>query len=168
VPRQTPMKIDNATESDLPEIVAIYNEVIATSTAVFSEQPTTIERQREAFDRRRPEGYPVIVARERGAVLGFGSYGPFRTWPGYRLTVEHSVYVATPARRRGIGRRLVEELLERARAQGMHVIIAGIDAENAPSLRMHEQLGFERVACLPEVARKFDRWLDLVLLQLIL
>ena len=76
--------------------------------------------------------------------------------------------MAAPARRRGIGRLLVQELLERARAQGIHAVIAGVDPENAPSLLMHRQLGFEQVGHLREVARKFDRWLDLVLLQLIL
>jgi L-amino acid N-acyltransferase len=162
------MKIDDATEADLPEIVAIYNEVIATSTAVFSELPMTLERQGEWVDARRADGYPVIVAREDGAVAAFASYGPFRPWRGYQLTVEHSVYVAAPWRRRGIGRRLVEELLDRARRNGMHAVVAGIDADNGPSLRMHEQLGFKPVGCLPEVARKFDRWLDLVLLQLML
>jgi len=162
------LSIDDATEADLPGIVAIYNEVIATSTAVFSEEPTTLERQREAFDRRREAAHPAIVAREDGVVVAFAAYGPFRPWPGYRRTVEHSVYVSAPARRRGIGSRLVQELLERARSQGMHAVIAGIDADNEPSLRLHKQLGFEQVGRLPEVARKFDRWLDLTLLQLVL
>jgi phosphinothricin acetyltransferase len=110
----------------------------------------------------------VIVARAEGEVAGFASYGAFRPWPGYRLTVEHSVYVAAPLRRRGAGRRLVVELLDRARADGMHVVVAGIDAANDASLRLHEGLGFEQVGRLPQVARKFDRWLDLVLLQLTL
>jgi phosphinothricin acetyltransferase len=98
-------------------------------------------------------------------VLGFASYGPFRTWPGYRSTVEHSVHVAAGRRRQGIGRRLVEELLDRAGRAGVHVVVAGIDADNHGSLRMHEQLGFEEVGRMPEVARKFGRWVDLALLQ---
>ncbi len=162
------MDIHDATHADLPAILAIYNDVIATSTAVFSDQPVTLERQREWLDGRRAAGYPVIVARRAGDVVGFASYGDFRPWPGYRHTVEHSVYVAAGRRGDGIGRRLVEELLERARRAGKHVVIAGIDAQNDASLRMHEALGFRAVGHLPEVARKFDRWLDLVFLQLVL
>jgi phosphinothricin acetyltransferase len=162
------MNIDDATDGDLPEIVAIYNHAIATSTAVFSDEPVTMEYQREWLNARRAARNPVIVARLGGGIAGFASYGEFRPWPGYRLTVEHSVYVLAAQRRRGIGRRLVAELLDRARQAGKHAVVAGIDAENHPSLRMHEQLGFEQVGRLPEVARKFDRWLDLVLLQLTL
>jgi phosphinothricin acetyltransferase len=162
------MDIDDAKDSDLPGIVAIYNDAIANSTAVFSDQPVTVERQSEWMRLRRASGFPVIVARAGGEVAGFASYGPFRPWPGYRLTVEHSVYVAAARRRRGTGRRLVNELLERARADGMHAVVAGIDGANEASLRLHEALGFERVGLLPQVARKFDRWLDLALLQLTL
>jgi L-amino acid N-acyltransferase len=162
------MHIDDANDADLPEILAIYNAAIATSTAVFSDRPVTLERQRAWMHARRAAGYPVIVARQDGAVAGFASYGDFRPWPGYRLTVEHSVYVAAERRRQGAGRRLVVALLELARSDGKHAVVAGIDADNHPSLRMHEQLGFRQVGRLPEIARKFDRWLDLVLMELLL
>jgi L-amino acid N-acyltransferase len=159
------MRIEDAAESDLPGIVAIYNDVLANSTAVFSEESVTVGERGSWLRARREQGHPVIVAHEAGAVVGFASYGDFRPWPGYRSTVEHSVHVAAGSRRRGIGRRLVEELLDRARQADKHVMIAGVDAENLASLRLHEELGFERVAHLSQVARKFDRWLDLVLLQ---
>jgi phosphinothricin acetyltransferase len=162
------MLIEDATEADIPQIAAIYNEVIATSTAVFSEHPVTVEERLDWLRSRRANGQPVLVAREQGAVAGFASYGAFRTWPGYRSTVEHSVHVAAGQRRRGIGRRLVQETLHRAQLAGMHAVIAGIDAENHASLRLHEELGFEEVGRMPEIARKFDRWVDLVLLQLTL
>jgi phosphinothricin acetyltransferase len=162
------VNIEEASDSDLPGIVAIYNEAITTSTAVFSDRPVTIESQRQWLSDRRAAGHPVIVAREDGAVLGFASYGHFRPSPGYALTVEHSVYVHAGRRREGIGRRLVKELLERARRDGKHAVVAGIDAENRSSLLMHEQLGFEQVGRLPQVARKFDRWLDLVFMELVL
>jgi phosphinothricin acetyltransferase len=110
----------------------------------------------------------VIVAREAAAVTGFASYGDFRPWPGYRTTVEHTVHVAAAHRRKGIGRGLVQEILARAGSAGKHVVIAGIDAENEASLRLHERLGFEQVGRMREVARKFDRWVDLALLQLTL
>ena len=126
----------------------------------------TVEERLDWLRSRLRDSHPVVVARDGpGTVLGFASYGDFRPWPGYRSSVEHSVHVAAGHRRRGVGRRLVEELVERARRDGKHVMIAGIDRENDASLRLHEQLGFREVGRLPEVARKFDRWVDLVLLQ---
>jgi phosphinothricin acetyltransferase len=162
------MLIEDASEADVAEIASIYNEVIATSTAVFSEQPVAVEDRLEWLRARRAQDQPVIVAREDGAVVGFATYGGFRSWPGYRLTVEHSVHVAAGRRRRGVGRRLVQETIERARRAGMHAVVGGIDADNHASLRLHEQLGFEEVGRMPEIARKFDRWVDLVLMQLML
>ena len=105
------------------------------------------------------------MARDAGRAVAFASYGDFRAWPGYRYTVEHSVHVAESHRRRGLGRRLVEALVEHAGHAGLHVLVAGVDAGNDASLALHEGLGFERVAHLREVAWKFDRWIDLVLLQ---
>jgi phosphinothricin acetyltransferase len=160
------MLIDDATEADVPEIVAIYNDVIATSTAVFSDRPVTVQDRLEWLRSRRAAGQPVLVARRHGAVVGFASYGGFRSWPGYASSVEHSVHVAASERRRGIGRALVQEIVARARDAGKHVVVAGIDAENEASLRLHEQLGFERVGHMPEVARKFERWVDLVLMEM--
>ncbi len=162
------MNIDDAGEGDLQGILAIYNDAIANSTAVFSDRPTTLEERRPWLRARRDRGFPVLVAREGESVLAFASYGEFRAWPGYRLTVEHSVYVTSARRREGIGRRLLEELIERARAGGLHVMVAGIDADNEPSLAMHASLGFVQVGHLTQVARKFDRWLDLVFMQLTL
>jgi phosphinothricin acetyltransferase len=160
------MLIEDATDADIPEIVAIYNDVIASSTAVFSDRPVTVQERLEWLSARRARGQPVIVARRQGAVAGFASYGDFRPWPGYASTVEHSVHVAAAARRRGIGRSLVQEIIARARHAGMHVVVGGIDAANEGSLRLHEQLGFEQVGRMPEVARKFDRWVDLVLMEI--
>jgi len=160
--------VDDAGEDDLPGILAIYNEVIASSTAVFSDEPVTLEDRRRWFAGRGEQGYPVLVVRDALGVAGFGSFGDFRTWPGYRFTVEHSVHVREDRRGEGIGTSLVAALVERAAALGKHAIIAGVDAENAASLRMHERLGFVAVARLPEVARKFDRWLDLVFLERLL
>jgi phosphinothricin acetyltransferase len=161
------MTIEDATDSDLPAILEIYNDAIANTTAVFSDQPVTLDRQRDWMSARRAGGNPVIVARVDGSVAGFASYGDFRPWPGYGSTVEHSVYVLAARRREGIGRGLLSELLDRARGAGKHAMIAGIDAENDASLRMHEQFGFQEVGRLPEVARKFDRWLHLVFMELL-
>ena len=97
--------------------------------------------------------------------MGFATFGDFRPWPGYRYTVEHTVHVREDCRGQGIGSELVRALFPRATALGKHVMIAGVDAANTASIRFHEALGFEQVALLKEVGRKFDRWLDLVLLQ---
>ncbi len=159
-------KIRPATHDDLPALLAIYNDVVATSTAVFSLEPTTLEERRRWYDARVNAGFPVLVADVDGTVAGFASFAEFRgAWHGYRFSVEHSVHVAAAHRGRGLGPQLVEALFEPARAMGKHVMIGGIEASNAGSLRMHERLGFERVAHFREVGHKFGRWLDLVFVQ---
>lgn len=157
--------VDDASEDDLPAIVAITNDVIARSTAIFSDRPVTLADRADWCRTRGVQGFPVLVARDAGGVSGFASFGPFRTWPGYRTTVEHSVHVRADARGRGIGTALVGAIIERARGLGLHAMVAGVDAANAGSIRMHARLGFVEVGRMPQVARKFDRWLDLVLLQ---
>ena len=159
------MPIRDAGEPDLPGLLAIYNDVIATSTAVYSYLPVTLDDRLQWWRTRVASGYPVLVATERSAVLGFATFGDFRAWPGYRFTVELSVHVRADRRGQGIGKELVEALFPRAAALGKHVMIAGVDAANAASIRFHERLGFEQVGHLREVGFKFDRWLDLVFLQ---
>ena len=128
------MMIRPATSADLPAILGIYNEVIATTTAVFSELPVTLENRQTATT-PAAEG-----SGEGGTVLGFASFGDFRSWPGYRHTVEHSVHVLATARGRGVGSALVNALFPHATALGKHVMVAGVDAANLGSLRMHERL----------------------------
>ena len=110
----------------------------------------------------------MLVAEGSGAVLGFASYGPFRAWPAYKYSVELSVYVDEAARGKGIGSLLVAGVLAHARDRDLHVVMAGITADNAVSLRLHEKLGFKEVAHIPEVGYKFGRWLDLKFLQIVL
>ena len=160
--------IDDASRRDLPEILAIYNEVIRNSTAVYSEEEFTPARGLTWFDAKREHGFPLVVARNVSGVAGFGSFGEFRAWPCYRHSVEHSVHVRADCRGQGIGRALVTELLERAAAMGKHVMIAGIDADNAVSIGLHRSLGFTGVGHFHEVGFKFGRWLDLVFMQCIL
>lgn len=159
------MDVRDATDDDLPGILAIYNDVIATSTAVYSETPTSLEERRAWLQGRRDAGYPVVVTEDETGITAFGSFGDFRAWPGYRNTVEHSVHVREDRRAHGIGAAIVAELLVRAKMLGKHVMIAGIDADNIASLRLHERLGFEKVAHFREVGWKFGRWLDLVFMQ---
>ena len=159
------MEIRDATADDLPGILAIYNDVIATSTAVYSDTPVTLDDRTAWWHTRVGQGYPVLVAADATGVVGFASFGDFRAWPGYRFTVEHSVHVRADRRGQGIGTSLVNAVVRQASALGKHVMIAGIDGDNAASIRMHERLGFERVAHFRQVGFKFGRWLDLVFLQ---
>lgn len=163
------MIVRDAAADDLPGILAIYNDAVAHTTAIWNDTPADLDNRRDWWRARVAGGHPVLVAvEEAGAVLGYASYGPFRPFDGYRQTVEHSVYVAEAARRRGVATALLAALEERARAAGMHAMIGGIAAENAASIALHQTLGFTETGRLPEVGRKFGRWLDLVFLQKIL
>ena len=159
------IEVRDTSADDLPAILAIYNDVIATTTAVYRDDPATLDDRQAWWRDRVAQGYPVLVADDGGAILGFASFGDFRAWPGYRFTVEHSVHVRSDCRGQGVGHALMTALLARARALHKHVMMAGVDAENAGSIRFHERLGFERVGHLREVGFKFGRRLDLVFLQ---
>jgi len=157
-----------ATEADLPAIAAIYNDAVRQTTAIWNETVVDVENRRAWREARLASGYPVLVADREGAVVAYGSFGDFRAFDGYRFTVEHSVYVAEGARRLGIASALVVALAENAAALGKHVMVAGIAADNAASIALHARLGFVECGRMPEVGRKFGRWLDLVLMQKIL
>jgi phosphinothricin acetyltransferase len=160
--------IRDARASDLPRMTQILNELIADTTAVWTLSPTTLAARHSWFEERRARGFPVLVAEEDDRMLGFASFGDFRPWEGYAKTVEHSVYVDGPARRRGIGAALLAALIERGQVLGLHAMVGGIEASNGASLALHAALGFREVGRLPEVGRKFDRWLDLVLVERLL
>lgn len=162
------IRIDEVTVADLPQVLAIYNEVIRNSTAVYTEQEYDLASGRSWFDAKRASGNPFVVTRDASGVTGFGAFGPFRAWPCYRATVEHSVHVRADCRGRGVGRQIVEHLMACAVRLDKHVMIAGVDAENIGSIRLHERLGFEVVGHFREVGFKFGRWLDLKFLQRIL
>src|SRR5262245_65422271 len=162
------MTIRTATERDLPEILRIYNHAIEHSTAIFEYKPHTIEMRREWFRAKQAASIPVFVAEVRpGSICGFVTYGPFRAWPAYKYSVEHSVYVDPVRHRHGLGTSLVRAVLDEIRARGLHVVVAGITADNAVSLRLHERLGFKEVGHLRDVGYKFGRWLDLKFLQIV-
>jgi phosphinothricin acetyltransferase len=157
-----------AEEADAPGMLAILNDVILHTTAIYTDRAETLE-ERLAWMRKRQEwGYPVLVADciRGGGILGFAAFSDYRNgWDGFRHTVEHSVHIHADARGRGIGQTLVATLMEQARAMDKHVMLASIDASNQPSIRMHEKLGFNQVALLPQVGCKFGRWLDMVVMQ---
>jgi L-amino acid N-acyltransferase len=148
------MMIRDARVDDLPDILAVYNDVIATSTAIYTDQPLSLADRRAWFDGRVAAGFPVLVAIEQDRVVGYSSFGEWRSaWVGYRHTVEHSVHIRAGQRGAGHGRELVQALMPRAVAMNMHVMIGAIDAENDASLRFHERLGFTPVAHFREVGR---------------
>ncbi len=159
------ISIEDAERAALPEILSIYNEVIRTSTAVYSEVEFTAARGAAWLDTKAEQGFPFIVARDDSGVVGFGTFGDFRAWPCYQFSVEHSVHVRADRRGRGIGRALIIELMARAKIMRKHMMIAGIDADNAVSIGLHQSLGFAVVGHFHEVGFKFGRWLDLKFLE---
>lgn len=161
-------QIRPASHADVPTILEIYNDAVLHTTASYDLEPVSLESRLEWFDHKQRDGWPVLVAEKGDAVVGFATFGPFREKAGYAGTVEHSVYISQNERGRGTGLLLMQALIPEARARGLHVMLGGIDADNAGSLRFHERLGFREVARMPQVGRKFDRWLDLVFMQLML
>ncbi|GAB3264624.1 GNAT family N-acetyltransferase [Kineosporia babensis] len=161
------MFIRDAVEADVEAITAIYNDAVLNSTAIWNDKPVDVADRLAWLAARRAAGYPVLVADD-GSVLGYASFGDYRPFEGYRHTVEHSVYVREGQRGAGVGRKLLEELIVRARGLDKHVMVAGIEAGNVASIRLHERLGFEQVGLLKEVGVKFGSWLDLAFLQLTL
>lgn len=164
-PAKADFEIVDATEAHLPGIVAIFNHAVRETFSIWSETETTVELRRAWMAARRQAGFPVVVAVDRqhpSEVLGYGSFGIFRDFPGYVKTVEHSVYVSPKAQRRGIGRAVLDMLVARARALQLSAMVGGIDSENAGSIALHEQAGFEIQGNLKGVGRKFGKSLDLV------
>jgi phosphinothricin acetyltransferase len=160
--------VRDASIGDVPAILAITNAAIETTTANWSDEPRTLEEQLAWFHEKLATGLPVLAAAAGNDVVGWATFGSFRHSSGYRHTVEQSVYVADGRRRSGIGTALGAELIVRARARGVHTIVAGCEASNTASIRLHERLGFVETGRLTEVGTKFGRWLDLVFLQLTL
>lgn len=154
-----------AVEADLAAILAIYNHAVTHTTAIWNEAEVDLDNRRQWAKARAGQGYPILVAEDAGSAVGYGSFGDFRAFDGYRFTVEHSLYVAEPARRRGVASALLTALVERATELGKHVMVAGIAGDNEASIRLHARHGFIETARMPEVGTKFGRWLDLVLMQ---
>jgi phosphinothricin acetyltransferase len=165
------MHVREARPEDMPEVVAIYNEKIPTTTSIWTERLETLPERIAWFDARNARGFPTIVAEDGAKVVGVAGFGDFRESirkEGYRFTVEHSVHVAESHWGRGIGSALMHRLFEEAARRNIHAMIGGIDSANTGSIVFHERLGFREVARMPETGFKFGKWLDLVLMQRLL
>ena len=160
--------IRDATESDLPAIRDIYNDAVRNTTAIWNEQPVDLANRLAWFNARQAQAYPILVSVENDEVTGYASFGDWRPFEGFRYSVEHSVYVRNDQRGKGLGPRLMEALIERARSGGKYVMVAAIESGNQASIRLHERLGFITTGQMPQVGIKFGRWLDLTFMQLAL
>jgi len=163
------MKVRPAIQEDLPGILAIYNEAVLNTTASYDYEPGTLEHRIAWFEDHVRDNFPVFVAvNEAGRVVGWSALNRYRDRKGYQFTTENSVYVAADVRGRGIGRLLMRPLVEAARERGLHAILAGIDAQNEASIRLHASFGFVQVAHFKQVGFKFGRWLDVIYMELLL
>ncbi len=152
-------------EADLPAVLAIYNDAVERTTAIWNDRLSDLEGRRAWMRERLGAGFPILVAQEGGGALGYATFGPFRPHDGYWPTVEHSVYVAGEARGRGVGRALIAALFPLASAMGKRVMIGAVTEGNDASIRLHERLGFFEAGRLPGVGEKFGKPLTLVLMQ---
>lgn len=164
-----PQLVDCTEARHAGAILDILNDAIVTSTAVYDYQPRPPASMGPWFATKRANGFPVLgLEDDAGTLLGFASYGSFRAWPAYHHTVEHSIYVQRDHRGRGHARQLLTALVDAAQAHNRHVMIGGVDADNAASLALHRSLGFETCGTIRHAGYKFGRWLDLVFVQRIL
>lgn len=155
-----------AVTADMPAVTAIFNDAVCHSLAIWQENTVDVAERCRWLAARATAGFPVLVAEDaHGRVLGYASYGAFRAYPGFRHTVEHSVYVAPDARGQSIGSALLQALMTDAQAHGVRIMVAAIEAGNTASVRLHEKLGFAHTGLMPNVGHKFGQWLDLCLMQ---
>ena len=160
--------VRKALETDLPGILDIYNDAILNTTALYTYNPMTLPMLEQWFADKKAKNLPIYIVDIRQKVAGFASYGPFRPWPAYKYTVEHSIYIHKEYRGQGLAKKLLHTLIDHATADKLHTIVAGIDSGNAVSIELHRKFGFQQVGMLAQVGYKFGRWLDLVFMQLIL
>ncbi len=160
--------IREAEERDVHSILDILNHEILHSTSLYEYEPRTYQTQLDWFWEKKKSGWPIFVAELNGPVVGLATYGTFRARVAYQFTVEHSIYICHDRRGNGIGDALMQRLILAAKEGGYHTMIGGIDASNEGSLRFHRRYGFKEVGRLNQVGYKFDRWLDLVFMQLVI
>lgn len=158
-----------AVREDCPGILEIYNEAVLNTTATYDYEPRTLKHRQAWFDDHQRNGYAIFVAvDEFTRIVGWSALSRYHDRVGYRFTVENSVYVAADQRGKGIGKMLLAPLIESAKERGFHAIIGVIDASNEASIRLHRRFGFETAGHFRRVGYKFNRWLDVVYMELLL
>jgi phosphinothricin acetyltransferase len=160
------MIIRDAASHDVEALTAIHNDAVEHTTAIWDESPVSVAERSAWLAERQGAGFPVLVAEVDGAVGGYATYGAWRPKTGYRHTVEGSVYVLPTHRGLGLASALVDASVRHARAAGFHRMVAMIESGNSVSADLHARRGFEVVGRMDQVGRKFDRWLDLTVMQL--
>ncbi|HEY8890973.1 MAG TPA: GNAT family N-acetyltransferase [Clostridium sp.] len=158
--------IREATQNDLIDILEIYNDAILNTTAIYDYKAHTIEDRILWYQNKKQEGYPILVDEENNRVIGFATFGPFREWPAYKYTIEHSIYVNGNCRNKGIGTLLAKEVIRISNEMGFATMVAGIDESNEKSIKLHKKLGFEYSGKINKAGFKFGKWLNLVFYQL--
>lgn len=158
--------IRDAIENDLTDILEIYNDAILHTTSVYDYKAHTINDREQWYEKKKHEGYPLLVYEENNKVIGFATLGPFRAWPAYKYSVEHSIYVNKKYRNKGIGMLLVKELIQIANEREFATLVAGIDEANESSIKMHIKLGFKYSGTITKAGYKFGKWLNLAFYQL--
>ncbi|MBP2655835.1 MAG: yncA [Firmicutes bacterium] len=158
--------IREATEKDLMDILEIYNDAILNTTAVYDYKAHTLYDRTQWYEKKKQDGYPVLVFEKSEKAVAFATFGPFRAWPAYKYTIEHSVYVHKDYRNQGIATKLMQEIIKIANAREYAILVAGIDAANEDSIKMHEKLGFKFSGVIKKAGYKFNEWLDLAFYQL--
>jgi phosphinothricin acetyltransferase len=161
--------VDCRADDHAEQVREIFNDAILNTTALYEYKLRSQDTVLQWFGSKASAGWPVVAAvDEAGTLLGFGTYGTFRDRPAYKYSAEHSVYVHKDHRRKGVGEALLIELIRRAQAQQLHLLVGGIDADNGPSIALHEKLGFRHAGTVSQAGYKFGRWLDLAFYQLLL
>jgi len=155
-----------ASENDLMAILEIYNDAILNTTAIYAYEPHDIEERKQWYDERKEKGHPVLVYEEDNKITGFATFEQFRSYPAFKYSLEHSVYVHKDYRKRGIGIRLMKQLIKSANELGYAIMVAAIDSENTGSIELHKKLGFEYAGTIKKSGFKFGKWLDLVFYEL--
>ncbi len=158
--------IREATEKDLNNILDIYNDAILNTTAIYDYKPHTLEDRKQWYDNKKKAGYPLLVFDVNNKAVAFATFGPFRSWPAYKYSIEHSVYVSKDYRQNGIGKNLIKELIRIANEMSYAIIVAGIDSDNSKSIKLHEKLGFKCSGTITKAGYKFGKWLDLTFYEL--
>lgn len=158
--------IREAIENDLMDILDIYNDAILNTTSVYNYNAHTIHDREQWYEKKKQEGYPILVFEENNKVIGFATFGPFRTWPAYKYSVEHSIYVHERFRNKGIGTVLTKEIIRIANEREFSILVAGIDEANDKSIKMHEKIGFKYSGTINKAGFKFGKWLNLSFYQL--